>query len=369
MMYNMNMFDTIVMKKKKIWVGPIAVGGGEPVSVQSMTNTRTSDTAATLNQILALQMAGCQIVRVGIPAKEDLAAFAVICRQSPLPVIADIHFHSDLALGAIDAGAQGIRINPGNIRDPRKLEPVVKRAGSARIPIRIGVNSGSLPQRIRDDYPNRAEGMVQLALETVKRFEDWGFDQIKISLKSSDIPTTVEANRLLFRRCPYPLHLGVTEAGDLERGVVASAMGIGALLLDGIGDTIRVSLTGDPVAEIRAAWQILDLLELGTRAVADVFSCPTCTRTQGDLLPIIGEVRRRLQEIPLTRRIRVAVMGCEVNGPGEASEADVGIAFSQAGAFLFAGGRNLGRYKPEAVADALIDWVVSNFGKGINQGE
>jgi (E)-4-hydroxy-3-methylbut-2-enyl-diphosphate synthase len=248
------------------------------------------------------------------------------------------------------------------------METVVKRAGGARVPIRIGVNSGSLPQKIREDYPDRAEGMVQLALETVKRFEDWGFDQIKISLKSSDIPVTVRANRLLAERCPYPLHLGITEAGDPERGIVASAMGIGALLLDGIGDTIRVSLTGDPVIEIRAALLILDLLGLGTRAVADVFSCPTCTRTHVNLLPIVEAVRSRLQQIPLSRRIRVAVMGCEVNGPGEASEADVGIAFSQAGAFLFAGGDNLGRFEPQAAVDALVAWVSEHFTSKHSQG-
>lgn len=330
--------------------------------VQSMTNTETANVEDTLAQIGRLASAGCQIVRVGIPSKTVLPAFSEICSLSPIPVIADIHFHADLALAAMDAGAKGLRLNPGNIRDSDSLHRVVLGAAAAKVPIRIGVNSGSLPQRIRTKYSDRAEGMVRLALETVHSFEEWGFEQIKISLKSSDIFTTVRANRLLNQLCPYPIHLGLTEAGDLERGVVASAMGLGALLVDGIGDTIRVSLTGDPIDEVLTGLKILDLLGLGTRVVADVFSCPTCARTHVALLPLVKEVRERLQALPLRRSVRVAVMGCEVNGPGEASEADAGLAFSSAGAYLFADGKKVGRYRPEQAVNALIDWVRERYG-------
>ncbi len=356
------------LNRKRIQVGGIPIGEGHPVVVQSMTNTDTADEQATLRQIEQLDDAGCQLVRVGIPSKDELSGFREICLKSPMPVIADVHFHADLALAAIDAGAKGLRVNPGNIRDMKKLETIVKHAAQAEIPIRVGVNSGSLPQRIREAYPDRAEGMVQLALETIQRFEDWGFDQIKVSLKSSDISTTVRSNRILHRICPYPIHLGVTEAGDPERGVVASAIGIGALLVDGIGDTIRVSLTGDPVEEIDTALQILDLLNLGVMARADVFSCPTCARTHVDLLPVVLEVRERLRTVPLRKRIRVAVMGCEVNGPGEASEADVGIAFSSAGAFLFAAGEKIGRYGPGQAVEALVEWVRNTHG-GTDENE
>lgn len=350
------------MNRKTIMLGGIPIGEGHPVVVQSMTNTDTADAGETLMQIERLRAAGCQVVRVGIPSKNELKGFMEICRSSPMPVIADIHFHADLALAAMDAGAQGLRVNPGNIRDIRKLETVVKHAAQTGVPIRIGVNSGSLPQKIREDYADRAEGMVKLALESVKRFEDWGFDRIKISLKSTDILTTVRSNRLLHQVCPYPIHVGLTEAGDPERGVLASAVGIGALLVDGIGDTVRVSLTGDPVAEVEVALQILDLLNLGSRALADVFSCPTCARTHVDLLPVVVKVRERLQSVPLKRRIRVAVMGCEVNGPGEASEADIGLAFSRVGAFLFAGGEKIGRYETEQAVDALVEWVRGHYG-------
>lgn len=329
--------------------------------VQSMTNTDTADLTGTMGQIERLVAAGCQLVRVGLPSKTELDAFGQICRSSPIPVIADIHFHAGLALAAIDAGAQGLRINPGNIRDKKKLEMVVKGAARAGIPIRIGVNSGSLPQRIRDDFSDRAEGMVRLTMDTVRSFEDWGFEQIKISLKSSDILTTVRANRLVANACLYPIHLGITEAGDPERGVVASAIGLGALLLDGIGDTIRVSLTGDPVEEIRTAVQILDVMGLGSRVAADVFSCPTCTRTHVDLLTIVREVRSRLRVVPLQRSIRVAIMGCEVNGPGEASEADAGLAFSKLGAYLFANGEKLGRFDNSQAVSALVEWIKKRF--------
>jgi len=349
------------LEKKTVWVGSVPVGGGHPIVVQSMTNTDTADLSATLAQVEQLGAAGCQIVRVGIPSENELNAFRRLCRLSPLPIIADIHFHADLAVAAIESGAQGLRLNPGNIRDKIKLERVVKCAAKAGTPIRIGVNSGSLPQSIRNESADRSESMVNFALDAVHRFEDWGFDQIKLSLKSSDILTTVRANRLLAERCPYPIHVGITEAGDFERGVVASAIGVGALLLDGIGDTIRVSLTGDPVDEIKTALQILDLLGLGSRAVADVFSCPTCARTHVDLLPVVSDVRKRLKSIPLRSCIRVAIMGCEVNGPGEAAEADAGLAFSPVGAFLFANGEKLGRFDYPQAVNALVEWIKTHY--------
>lgn len=348
--------------KKTVYIGKIPIGAGNPIVIQSMANTDTDDVPATIDQIERLHNAGCQIVRLAIPTKKQLLSFSRICQISPLPVIADIHFHADLAHAAIDAGAQGIRINPGNIRDDQKLESVVKHAAKMNVPIRIGINSGSLPQNIRAGFTDRAQGMVCLAMDTIQKFENWGLTEIKVSLKSSDIRTTVLANRMLTRVCLYPIHLGITEAGDPERGIVASAIGLGALLLDGIGDTIRVSLTGDPVSEVHTALQILDLLGLGTRPIADVFSCPTCARTHVDLLPVVVEVRDRLRAIPLRHTIRIAVMGCEVNGPGEASEADAGLAFSKAGAFLFAQGAKVARFDDSQHAiEALVAWVRMHF--------
>lgn len=339
-------------KTRRIQVGSVAVGGGAPVSVQSMCNTDTRDVAATLGQIRDLAAAGCEIVRCAVPDREAAEALRGIRAECPIPLIADIHFDYQLALTALAAGVDGLRINPGNIGERWKVQEVVKACAERDVPIRIGVNGGSLEKELLEKYGHpTAEAMVESALGHVRILEDLGFDRIKISLKASDIRRTVEAYRQLAARCDYPLHIGITEAGTTWSGTIKSAIGLGALLYDGIGDTLRVSLTGDPVEEVRVGWEILKSLELRERGPVFV-SCPTCGRCQIDLISIAEEVERRLHDLP--KKITVAVMGCVVNGPGEAREADVGIAGGKGQGLLFRHGEVVRKVPEAELAEVLI---------------
>jgi (E)-4-hydroxy-3-methylbut-2-enyl-diphosphate synthase len=337
---------------RQIHVGKVAIGGGAPVSVQSMTNTDTRDAAATLAQIGRLAEAGCEIVRCAVPDGDAAAALKAICAQSPLPVIADIHFDYQLALAALQAGVAGLRLNPGNIGARWKVEEVVRACAARRVPIRIGVNGGSLEKELLEKYGHpSAEAMAESALGHIRILEELGYDQIKVSLKASDIRRTVEAYRLLAQEVDYPLHVGITEAGTTWSGTIKSAVGIGTLLYDGLGDTLRVSLTGDPVEEVRVGWEILKSLELRERGPVFV-SCPTCGRCQVDLIPVAEEVERRLHDLP--KKITVAVMGCIVNGPGEAREADVGIAGGKGQGLLFRKGEVLRKVPEGEMVEALV---------------
>lgn len=310
-------------KSKAIRVGGLTLGGGAPILIQSMCNTPTQDVSATVAQIRALEEAGCQIVRLAVPDREAARAIRAIKRQVKIPLVADIHFDYRLALEAVEAGVDKIRINPGNIGDRDKIRAVADACRSAGIPIRVGVNSGSIDADLRDRYGVTPEALCRSALRNIAALEDCGFTDICVSLKMSDVFSTIRAYRRMAEECTYPLHLGVTEAGGEYMGTLRSAAAFGALLCDGIGDTIRVSLTADPVKEVRAARDILRALDLHTQG-ARIVSCPTCGRTQIDLIPLAEEVERRLA--PLKTRLTVAVMGCVVNGPGEAREADIGIA-------------------------------------------
>ncbi|MCK4761767.1 MAG: flavodoxin-dependent (E)-4-hydroxy-3-methylbut-2-enyl-diphosphate synthase [Candidatus Aminicenantes bacterium] len=342
--------------KREIFIGGVGVGGTHPVSIQSMTSTPTGDAKATLKQIEALKQAGCEIVRVGIPDKNCLTAFADIVKKSPLPVVADIHFHAFLALRAIEAGAQGIRINPGNMGSPGKLKEILILANQAKIPIRIGVNSGSIEKKYRQQKGTKAEIMVRSVMDKVKFFEDNGFFNMKLSLKSSNVRETVTAYRLIDKECDYPLHLGITEAGTFFSGTVKSALGIGSLLLDGIGDTIRVSLTDNPVEEIRVAEEILKVTGLRDKGI-EIISCPTCSRTTVDLIAIVKEVEKKTAGIETDKKITAAIMGCEVNGPGEAREADIGVAFSKSSGYIFKKGKKVEKIAPLKAADRLIELI------------
>ena len=338
-------------KTRSIHIGPVRIGGGAPVVVQSMTNTDTRDAAATLAQIGRLASAGCEVVRVAVPDERAVLALPVICRESPLPVVADIHFSSALAVGAVEGGVQALRINPGNIGGRAKVDRVVDAAKAHGISIRVGVNAGSLEKELLDRFGGPTpEAMVESALRHVRMLEERGFDAIKISLKSSAVPATVAAYRLLATRCEYPLHVGVTEAGTLLRGAVKSAVGIGILLAEGLGDTIRVSLTHDPVREVEVAWQILSALNLRRRG-PEIISCPTCGRTEIDLIGLAEAVEERLRGIEET--FSVAVMGCVVNGPGEAREADIGIAGGKGKGLLFRKGEVL--YSVTGGREALLE--------------
>ena len=341
----------LIHKTKRIHIGPIPIGGGAPVVVQSMTNTDTRDAEATLAQIGRLAAAGCEVVRVAVPDERAVEALGRICGESPLPVIADIHFSAGLAVGAVEAGVHGLRINPGNIGGRSKVDRVVDAARAHGVSIRVGVNSGSLEKGLLERYGGPTpEAMVESALGHVRMLEERGFEAIKISLKSSSVPATVSAYRLLAGRCEYPLHVGITEAGTLLRGAVKSAVGIGMLLAEGLGDTIRVSLTHDPVREVEVAWRILSALDLRRRG-PEIISCPTCGRTEIDLIGLAEAVEQRLQGIAET--FTVAVMGCVVNGPGEAREADIGIAGGKGRGLLFRKGEAL--YAVTGGREELLD--------------
>lgn len=309
---------------KVIRIGDRIIGGGNPVLIQSMTNTRTEDVKATIEQIHKLTEVGCDIVRCTVPSMDAAAAFIEIKKNITIPLVADIHFDYRLAIAALENGADKIRINPGNIGDDEKLRAVVKAAKERSVPIRVGVNSGSLEKEIIKKYGKvTAEGLVESALNNVKRIEDMDYDQIVISIKSSDVMMCVKAHELIAARTNYPLHVGITEAGTIHAGNIKSALGLGIILYQGIGDTVRVSLTGDPVEEIKSAKIILKTLGLRKGGI-EVVSCPTCGRTQIDLIGLATEVEKMVADIDLD--IKVAVMGCAVNGPGEAREADIGIA-------------------------------------------
>ena len=338
---------------RQIHIGKVAIGGGAPVSVQSMTNTDTRDAAATLAQIGRLTEAGCEIVRCAVPDAAAAASLQAICAASPLPVIADIHFDYQLALESLAAGVAGLRLNPGNIGERWKVEEVVRACADRRVPIRIGVNGGSLEKELLAKYGHpTAQAMAESALGHIRILEELGYDQIKVSLKASDIRRTVEAYRLLAREVDYPLHIGITEAGTTWSGTIKSAVGLGTLLYEGLGDTLRVSLTGDPVEEVRVGWEILKSLELRERGPVFV-SCPTCGRCQVDLIPVAEEVERRLHDLP--KKITVAVMGCVVNGPGEAREADVGIAGGKGQGLLFRKGEVVRKVPEGEMVEALVE--------------
>ena len=318
---------------RRIHIGPVAVGGGAQISVQSMTNTDTRDPAATLAQIARLAQAGCDIVRVAVPDAKAAAALKDICTASPLPVIADIHFDAHLAVAALENGVAALRINPGNIGGPAKVALVVDAAKAHKAPIRVGVNAGSLEKELLEKHGGPTpQAMVESALSHARLLEDRGFGDIKISLKASAVLPTLAAYRLLAGCCDYPLHIGITEAGTLLRGAVTSAVGLGLLLAEGLGDTLRVSLTHDPVREVEVGHRILAALELRRRG-PEVISCPTCGRTEIELIALAEAVEERLQGF--TEHFSVAVMGCVVNGPGEARAADVGIAGGRGKGVLF----------------------------------
>jgi len=337
---------------REIWVGPVRIGGDAAISVQSMTKTDTRDVHKTVNQIRKLQEAGCEIIRVAVVDEQAARAIAEIKKKVRIPIIADIHFHHHLALKAMASGADGLRINPGNIGGRERLKKVVIEAKTRSVPIRIGVNSGSVEREFLKRFGGpTAEAMVASALRTIEWMEDLGFDQIKVSLKSSDVLRTVEAYRLFSKKSNYPLHLGVTEAGMGFGAIVKSAIGIGTLLNEGIGDTLRVSLTGDPVDEVRVGYEILRALKIRQRGV-EIISCPTCGRCQIDLTHLVRRVEKEAEKIsaPLT----VAIMGCVVNGPGEAKEADVGIAGGKGTGVLFKKGKVVKKIREEEFATVLL---------------
>jgi len=337
---------------KKIYVGDVPIGGDAPIAVQSMTNTDTRDVAKTVAQIERLVDAGCDIVRLAIPDETAVDAFAEIRKKVSVPLIADIHFDHRLALGVLKAGAHGLRINPGNIGGPEPVKKVVSVAREAGAPIRIGVNAGSLHRDVLKKYGGPTpEAMVDSAMEHVKILEDLDFGDIKISLKSSDVRTTIAAYELLSERVDYPLHLGVTEAGTLISGTVKSTMGIGFLLAEGIGDTFRVSLTRDPVEEVRVAYEILRSLGLRSRG-PEIISCPTCGRCEIDLFSIVDTVENAISGIVSSPK--VAIMGCVVNGPGEAREADVGVAGGRGQGILFKKGEVVRKIPEDQLAEVLI---------------
>lgn len=339
-------------KTRQIQVGKVKIGGDALISVQSMTNTRTDNAAFTLRQIGELAAAGCEIIRCAVPDMAAAEGLKRIVSESPIPVIADIHFDYKLALAAIDAGVDGLRLNPGNIGGNDRVAAVVDAAKKRNIPIRIGVNAGSLPKDLLEKYGHpTAEALVEAAWRHIHILEEMDYRNIKVSLKAHDVPLTVAAYRLLASQCDYPLHVGITEAGTINSGIIKSAVGIGTLLAEGIGDTIRVSLTGDPVREVKVAYDILK--SLGLREYGPtLISCPTCGRTKINLEKLALEVERRLEKI--SEPITVAVMGCVVNGPGEAREADVGIAGGINEGLIFKKGVVLKKVPEACIIDELF---------------
>ncbi|MGI6722685.1 MAG: flavodoxin-dependent (E)-4-hydroxy-3-methylbut-2-enyl-diphosphate synthase [Anaerovoracaceae bacterium] len=342
---------------RAVQCGSVQIGGGAPVSIQSMTNTDTRDVAATAAQIKKLQQAGCEIIRLAIPDMAAAKAFGEIRKEVDIPMVADIHFDYRLAIAAIENGAHKIRINPGNIGGRDKVTAVVRAAREHGIPIRVGVNSGSLEKDIlKRDGGVTASGLVESALRQVKVLEDMNFRDIVISLKSSDVKMNTEAYRLISSKCDYPLHIGVTEAGTPEVGKIKSAVGLGTLLLEGIGDTMRVSLTGDPVEEVLTARKILAAAGLRKEAINFV-SCPTCGRTRVDLVNIAQEIEEAVSTLKPSREITVAVMGCEVNGPGEAREADIGVACGSGKGIIFSRGETIKTVDESKITEEIVKMV------------
>lgn len=353
------MAQTPMIKRKKtrpIYVGDVQVGGDAPIVVQSMTCTDTRDVKATVDQIRRLEDAGCEIIRVAVPDREAAEALADIRKAMSVPLIADIHFNHLLALEAIKNGVDGIRINPGNISKD-KIKEVISEAGKRDIVIRIGINAGSLEKEVLSKYGGpTSEALVESALNNIALFEEIGFTSIKVSLKSSDVPTMVESYRLISEKTDYPLHLGVTEAGSIVNSSVKSSIGIGLLLYEGIGDTIRVSITGDPVAEVDVAYKILRALNI-RRVGPDIISCPTCGRCEIDLFRLVEEVEEKLAG--MKEYLKIAIMGCVVNGPGEAAEADIGIAGGRGFGMLFKKGEAVRKIREEEFVDVLLDEIKS----------
>lgn len=333
-------------------LGNIGIGSNYPVSIQSMTNTDTRDINTTLKQINKLAENGCEIIRVAVPDEKAALSLKDICSQSPVPVVADIHFDYRLAIKSLENGVNGLRINPGNIGNELKIKEVVKAALFYDVPIRIGVNSGSLEKDLLEKYQGvTVEALVESALRHVSLLEKYNFEKIKISLKASYVPLMIEAYRNIAQKVPYPLHLGVTEAGTEKHGTIKSAIGIGALLAEGIGDTIRVSLTGDPVKEIPVAFQILNTLGMRKQGV-EIISCPTCGRCQIDIDKLVNEVDK--STLDLKQPLKLAIMGCVVNGPGEAREADLGIAGGKGQGLLFKKGKIIAKVDEDQLLPALL---------------
>ena len=340
---------------RQIMVGNVPLGGGAPVVIQSMLNTKTTDVQGCLGQIKELASAGCQIARLAVPNREAARSFAEICKESPLPLVADIHFDYQLAILAAEGGAAKIRINPGNIGGEDRVKAVVEVCKDRHIPIRIGVNGGSLDKQLLEKYGHPTpEALVESAFQHLELLEKQGFYDTCVSMKSSHVPNMVAAARLFRSRCDYPLHIGVTETGPVRQGLIKSAMGIGALLLDGIGDTIRVSLTDDPVQEVYAAKDILKAAGLRKDGV-DIISCPTCGRTRIDLIGLVNQVDAALKDCQ--KPITVAVMGCIVNGPGEAREADIGIAGGDGWGMIFERGVQVDRLPYDQLLPALLERI------------
>ena len=336
---------------KVVQIGNCKIGGGNPIAIQSMTNTKTEDVEATVAQILALEAAGCDIIRCAVPTMEAAEALTEIKKRIHIPLVADIHFDYRLAIAAIEHGADKIRINPGNIGDVSRVREVVEKAKEYNVPIRVGVNSGSLEKHLVEKYGGvTAEGIVESALDKVRMIEEMGYDNLVVSIKSSDVMMCVKAHELIAEQCPYPLHVGITESGTILSGNIKSSVGLGIILYEGIGDTIRESLTGDPLEEIKSAKLILKTLGLRKGGI-EVVSCPTCGRTKIDLIGLANQVENMVADIPLD--IKVAVMGCVVNGPGEAKEADIGIAGGIGEGLLIKKGEIVKKVKEEELLDTL----------------
>lgn len=336
---------------REIQIGTVKIGGGNPIAIQSMTNTRTEDIEATVAQILALEAVGCDIIRCAVPTMEAAEAFKEIKKQIHIPLVADIHFDYRLAIAAIENGADKIRINPGNIGSEERVRAVVEKAKEYHVPIRVGVNSGSLEKELVEKYHGvTAEGIVESALDKVRMIEEMGYDKLVVSIKSSDVLMCVKAHELIAKQCPYPLHVGITESGTVLSGNIKSSVGLGIILHEGIGDTIRVSLTGDPLEEIKSAKLILRTLGLRKGGI-EVVSCPTCGRTKIDLIGLANQVEQMVEDIDLD--IKVAVMGCVVNGPGEAKEADIGIAGGIGEGLLIKKGEIVKKVKEDQLLDTL----------------
>ena len=343
---------------KEVSVGNVKIGGENPVAIQSMTNTPTEDVDTTVEQILRLEAAGCEIIRCAVPTMEAAEALREIKKRIHIPLVADIHFDYRLAIASIENGADKIRINPGNIGSADRVKAVVDKAKEYQIPIRVGVNSGSLEKPFLEKYGQvTAQGIVESALDKVRMIEDMGYDNLVVSIKSSDVLMCVEAHELIAKQCPYPLHVGITEAGTVYSGNVKSSVGLGIILHEGIGNTIRVSLTGDPAEEVRTAKLILKTLGLRKGGI-EVVSCPTCGRTKIDLIGLAGQVEKMVEDIPLD--IKVAVMGCAVNGPGEAKEEDIGIAGGIGEGLLIKKGQIVKKVKEEdllsTLRQELLNW-------------
>ncbi|MFZ4516798.1 MAG: flavodoxin-dependent (E)-4-hydroxy-3-methylbut-2-enyl-diphosphate synthase [Microthrixaceae bacterium] len=342
---------------RQIHLGDVAVGGGAPVTIQSMTTTKTADVDGTLQQIYALAAAGCDIVRCTCNEMEAAEGLARIVPRSPLPIVADIHHQYKMALAALDAGVQGLRLNPGNIRKPEHIRAVAAAAKDRDVPIRIGVNGGSLDPELYDKYGGRVtpEAMVESAMQELAYFEEVGFDAVKISVKASNVPLMIEAYRQLSEATDHPLHLGVTEAGPLPEGLIKATAGIGTLLAEGIGDTIRFSLTADPVEEARAGRALLEAYGLRERENVDLIACPSCGRAEIDVIAVASEARDALADKQLP--LQVAVMGCVVNGPGEARDADLGIAAGRKRGHLFVKGTNVAVVPEDEMVPTLVEWA------------